>query len=215
MSMPDLPLQGTELQTNQSDPVPLLRTADVPDAPDLRRPAVAPLSPLGKRLQVLLRVHEAAYRAYVWAWIWWGIRALVVLGVAIPLCIGIGHATFAYVYDPPSRHLHTDQTIRGIEYFIKGEKVERAAYEYARNSDYRVHHQAEIAAVAAGIGAAAILALIWTLFEWCWRRKFAPLEEQIAGIQRDHASEVTAWGGPSVLREPGAVAEILRLETAR
>lgn len=213
MSMPDLPLQGTEYQTSQTDPVPVLRTAEVAD---VRRPAVAPLSPLGKRLQVLVRVHEAASWARMWAWIWFGIRALVVLGVAIPLCIGIGNAAFAYVYDPPSRHVHTVHDFRGgTEYFIKGEKVDRAAYEYYRSGDNRLHYQAEVTGWAVGLSCGAIIALLWAIFEWFWKRPYAPLEEQIAGIQRDFAPEVATWGGSSVLREPGAVAEILRLENVR
>jgi hypothetical protein len=145
------------------------------------------------------------------------------VGVSIALCIGIGNATFGYVYDPPSRTCreyrktefdkNADRPVDRTEYYVRGEKVSQAVFDDVRSSEWRVHNQAEVAGWAAGLGTAAVIALLWTLFEWFGKRRFAPLEEQIAAIQRDHASEVHAWGGPAVLREPAAVAEILRLET--
>ena len=79
----DLPLEqrSDDLRTDPTSPRP-----DEPPA----RPGG--LSPLAKRLAVLLRCHEAAGWHNMWLWIWWGIRAVVVIGVTIPLCIGIGNA---------------------------------------------------------------------------------------------------------------------------
>jgi hypothetical protein len=228
MSLPDpkdLPLQGTELQTDQTEPVPVLQSADMPGSvpvatPDVRRHSAEPMSPLAKRLQVLLRCHEAAGWARVGRWIWWGVRALIVLVVSIALAIGVGRAAFHVTYDPDSHHLHEefgakdkfDEKGEGRVYFVRGKPVSRAVYEEARESEWRAHNQSDIYAIAAGVATLFALLLAWTLFEWFWKRRDAALEEQIAAIQRDHASEVTAWGGPAVLREPAAVAEILRLE---
>ncbi len=142
------------------------------------RPGTGP-SLLAKRLAVLLRCHEAARWHNVWLWIWWGIRALVVIGVAIPLCIGIGNAVCTLY-------------------------LQEVTANYS---------QAQIAGWTAGLGSAAAILLLWAIFEGLWPKRFRPLEEQLAAIQRDHAAELRSWGSPSVLREPAAVAEILQHES--
>lgn len=179
----DLPLQGTELQANPSEPMPMLRVAE-PIAANEGKSVKLALSPLRKRLSVLLRCHEAAGWFRVWQWVWWGIRALVVIGVTIPLCIGIGIATFRYALESPTWS----------------------------NQAFNAHH-AMVTGWVAGLGTAAGILLLWTIFEWFMKRRYAPLEEQIAAIQREHAGDIATWGSPAILRDPGAVAEILRLES--
>lgn len=182
--------QRADPRTDPSEPVPVLRPAET--APSSSRPSGP--SPVAKRLAVLLRCHEAAATHGVWLWIWWGIRGLVVVGVAIPLCIGIGNAVDFLAY-----HYLADYQAK-----YGGDKT-----------DYRMGVESSIAGWAAGVGTGLLIALLWAVFEWLWPKRYRPLEEQIAALQRDHAAEVRAWGGPAVLREPAAVAELYRLETGR
>jgi len=185
-----LETQSTDLRTDPSEPVPVLRPADREAGPS--RPAGP--SPVTKRLAVLLRCHEAAAGHRVWLWIWWGIRALVVVGVAIPLCIGIGNAVDYLAFNYLSDYQET----------WGGNKT-----------SHRMGVESSIVGWAAGIGTGLAIALLWAVFEWLWPKRFRPLDEQIASLQRDHPAEVRGWGGPAVLREPAAVAELLRLESGR
>jgi hypothetical protein len=214
---------------NGQRPAPELELQEYPNVlPPLPPPtAAAPLveappaevvervrrSPAVTKLRILLRCHDVAAGARNARTFGRAAKAVgvVLIGLVLGGLAGLG--VFAAIYDNPEREAQR-YTNDGwsYTYYVKGEKVSQQQYDYylATNSNFAT---AMTAAVAAGL-------VVLTLFVaplWLRGRKAesAPaggVDEQIAAIVRDHPEAVREWGGPSVLREPELVREILRIE---
>jgi hypothetical protein len=216
------PAHDGDVQQHPTPPAPPLPVLDIqkepppvalagPDADRFRQSAVV------TKLRVLLRCHAAARRA---ARLRLLARAAVFLaavlaGAALGALLGTG--VFWAVYDDPYRHV---QSYRDnpwtTTYYVRGRQASRQEYDYflATNSN---QPQALMAAIPAGLilglaipGVVGLVLLI--------RGRKAPvnaaLEDQIAAIVNGHPEAVHRWGGPSVLRQPEMVAEVVRIEEA-
>ena len=138
--------------------------------------------------------------------------AVILLGAVLGVLAGLG--VFAAVYDDPEQYTqhYRDPGTDTHTYFIKGANASQQQYDYflATHSNLTT---AVSAAVAVGLAVLAVFAGSLVLRA----RRPEPMtagavDEQIAAILCDHAEAVRDWGGPSVLREPHLVAEILRIE---
>ncbi len=207
------PVEDFQLRLAPAAPPPIppepLADGSLPDALErVRR------SPAATKLRILLRCHEVAARSR-------RVRELFRLGrgagvIALGAVLGVLAAlgVFAAVYDDPEQYAqrYFDPNTAGYTYFIKGENVTQQRYDYflATGSNLTA---AVSAAVVVGLAVLAVFAAS-LLVRGRRPEPAAPggVDEQIAAIVRDHPEAVREWGGPSVLREPYLVAEVLRIE---
>jgi hypothetical protein len=169
------------------------------------------------KLRVLLRCHAAVRRAARLRLLGRAaiFLAAVLAGAALGTLLGVG--VFWAIYDDPYRHV---QSYRDnpwtTTYYVRGRQASRQEYDYflATNSN---HPQALMAAIPAGLVLGLAIPGVVGLVLLVRGRKppvSAALEDQIAAIVNDHPDAVQRWGGPSVLREPEMVAEVVRIEEA-
>jgi hypothetical protein len=214
------PAHDGDVQQHPTPPAPPLPVLDIqkeppvalagPDADRFRQSAVV------TKLRVLLRCHAAVRRA---ARLRLLARAAVFLaamlaGAALGTLLGVG--VFWAIYDDPYRHVQSYNVGFGTTYYVRGRQASRQEYDYflATNSN---HPQALMAAIPAGLvlglAVPGVIGLVLLL-----RGRKAPvnaaLEDQIAAIVNGHPEAVHRWGGPSVLRQPEMVAEVVRIEEA-
>ncbi|HVS40196.1 MAG TPA: hypothetical protein VMS17_31855 [Gemmataceae bacterium] len=170
-------------------------------------------SPLATKLRLLLRCHELAARTRrLRAWIRFGTNTAVIsLGVVLGVLAGLG--VFFAVYDNPEQYTQSyfDRSTYTYTYFVKGQNKTQQEYDYflATHSNLST---AVAAAIAVGLAVVAVFAGSLLLRSRRLQPPAVGVEEQIAAIVSDHADAVRDWGGPSVLREPHLVAEVLRIE---
>ena len=212
------PAPVEDLQTSPSPagppPIPPMSSEPLANGPPPEALGRVRRSPAATKLRILLRCHDVAARAR-------GVRALVRLGrgaavILLGAVLGVLAAlgVFAAVYDNPEQYAqrYYDPNTGAYTYFIKGENVSQQRYDYflATGSNLTT---AVSAATAVGL---MVLALFAGSLSLRVRRPepsaAGGVDEQIAAIVRDHPEAVREWGGPSVLREPYLVAEILRIE---
>jgi hypothetical protein len=137
----------------------------------------------------------------------------VLAGAALGTLLGTG--VFWAIYDDPFRHVQSYNAGFGPTY-VRGRQASRQEYDYflATNSN---HTRAVMAAVPAGLVVGlAIPSVVGLVLLVRGRRSpvHAALEDQIKAIIDAHPDAVHRWGGPSVLREPEMVAEVVRIEEA-
>jgi hypothetical protein len=182
-----------------------------PDADRFRQAAVV------TKLRVLLRAHAAVRRAarlrlLARAAIF---LAAVLAGAGLGTLLGVG--VFWAVYEDPYRHVQSYRTDPwNMTYYVRGKQVSRQEYDYylATNSN---HPRALMAAIPAGLVLGLAIPGVVGLVLLVRGRKppvNAALEDQIAAIVTGHPEAVHRWGGPSVLRQPEMVAEVVRIEEA-
>ncbi len=140
------------------------------------------------------------------------VAAVVLLASALGVLAGLG--VFVAAYDNPEQYAqrYYDPNTYVYTYYVKSATVNQQQYDYflATNSNFTT---AISLAIAVGLAVPVLLVgLMWLR----GRRPEPPpvggVDEQIAAVVRDHPEAVREWGGPSVLREPELVAEILRIE---
>jgi hypothetical protein len=73
--------------------------------------------------------------------------------------------------------------------------------------------------LTAGLAFGFVIAAEVFVGQWLWRRYFHAQEDSAAKalaalVQKEFAGEVRSWGGPTLLHDPGAVAELSRSVTA-
>jgi hypothetical protein len=140
--------------------------------------------------------------------------AAVLAGAALGTLLGFG--VFWAVYDDPFRHVQSYRDGPFITtYYVRGQQASRQEYDYflATNSN---HPRALMAAVPAGLVLGLAIPGVVGLVLLRGRKApaHAALEDQIAAIVNGHPEAVHRWGGPSVLRQPEMVAEVVRIEEA-
>ena len=214
------PAHDGDVQQYPTPPPPSLPVIDIqkeppvalagPDADRFRQASVV------TKLRVLLRCHAAVRRA---ARLRLLARAAVFLaavaaGAALGTLLGVG--VFWAVYDDPYRHAQSYRSGFMTTYYIRGEQATQQQYDYflATNSN---HVTALTAAVPAGVALGLAVPGVVGLVLLVRGRKppvHAALEDQIAAVVNGHPEAVHRWGGPSVLREPEMVAEVVRIEEA-
>jgi len=204
-----LPPAPPPIPTASLSPPEPLTAGPSPDAIErIRRPSAV------TKLAILLRCHQVAEKARRRrAWASFGkTAALVLLAVALGALAGLG--AYVAVYDNPEQYTqrYFDPNMYVYTYYVKGVTATQQQYDYflATNSNFT---EALSAAIVTGL---AVPVVLLGLLRLRGRRPEVPadggVEEQIAAIARDHAEAVRAWGGPSVLRVPELVAEVLRIE---
>lgn len=181
-----------------------------PNADRFRQSAVV------TKLRVLLRCHAAGRRA---ARLRLLARAAVFLaavlaGAALGTLLGTG--VFWAIYDDPYRHVQSYSNGWTMTYYVRGQQASRQEYDYflATNSN---HPKALMAAIPAGLVLGLAIPAAVGLVLLVRGRKapvHAALEDQIAAVVNGHPEAVHRWGGPSVLRQPEMVAEVVRIEEA-
>jgi hypothetical protein len=189
---------------------PSLAVLAGPDADRFRQSSVV------TKLRVLLRCHAAVRRAARLRLLARAAAflAAVLAGAALGTLLGVG--VFWAVYDDPFRHAQSYRDAFTTTYYIRGRQASRQEYDYflATNSN---HPQALMAAIPAGLVLGLAVPGVVGLVLLVRGRKppvHAALEDQIAAIVNGHPDAVHRWGGPSVLREPEMVAEVVRIEEA-
>jgi hypothetical protein len=201
-----------DLQTRPHAPPPVLEAAlDGPPPETVER---VRRSPAATKLRILLGCHDvAAHARRVRGLATFGkTTGAVLLGLVLGVLAGVG--VFGAVYENPERDvLRYSADNWTYTYYIKGKTATQVEYDYylATHSNMTT---ALSAAVAAGLG---VLAVVLFALRLLGRRPATGppaggVDEQIAAIVRDHPDAVREWGGPSVLREPALVREILRIE---
>jgi hypothetical protein len=215
------PAHDGDVQQHPTPPAPPLPVIDIqkegppvalaaPDADRFRQSAVV------TKLRVLLRCHAAARRA---ARLRLLARAAVFLaavlaGAALGTLLGFG--VFWAIYDDPYRHVQAYNRGYTTDYYVRGREATRQEYDYflATNSHPAGALMAAIpAGLILGFAIPGVVGLVLLV-----RGRKAPvnaaLEDQIAAIVSGHPEAVHRWGGPSVLRQPEMVAEVVRIEEA-
>lgn len=211
-----------DVQQHPTPPAPPLPVLDIqkegpsvalagPDADRFRQSAVV------TKLRVLLRCHAAVRRAA-------RLRLLarmaiflaaVLAGAALGALLGTG--VFWAIYDDPYRHVQSyHENPWTTTYYVQGRQASRQEYDYflATNSN---QPRALMAAIPAGLVFGLAIPAVVGLVLLVRGRKapvHAALEDQIAAIVNGHPEAVHRWGGPSVLRQPEMVAEVVRIEEA-
>jgi hypothetical protein len=211
MSAPTHDGEVQQYPTPAPPPLPVLDVQKAPaDADRFRQSSVV------TKLRLLLRCHAAVRQA---ARLRFLTRAAVFLaavlaGAGLGTLLGVG--VFWAVYDDPYRHVQSYRDAFTTTYYVRGRQATRQEYDYflATNSN---HPQALMAAIPAGLVLGLAIPAVVGLVLLVRGRKppaHAALEDQIAAIVSGHPDAVQRWGGPSVLREPAMVAELVRIEEA-
>jgi hypothetical protein len=210
MSAPAHDSDVQQYPTPALPPLPVLDVQKAPDADRFRQSSVV------TKLRVLLRCHAAVRRA---ARLRLLARAAIFLvavlaGAGLGTLLGVG--VFWAVYDDPFRHVQSYNAGFGTTHYVRGRQASRQEYDYflATNSN---HGRALMAAVPAGLVLGLAIPGVVGLVLLVRGRKppvHAALEDQIKAIVDGHPDAVHRWGGPSVLREPEMVAEVVRIEEA-
>ena len=212
MSAPTHDGEVQQYPTPAPPPLPVLDVQKAPaDADRFRQSSVV------TKLRLLLRCHAAVRQA---ARLRFLTRAAVFLaavlaGAGLGTLLGVG--VFWAVYDDPYRHVQSYRTDPWTTtYYVRGKQVSRQEYDYflATNSN---HPKALMAAIPAGLVLGLAIPAAVGLVLLVRGRKapvHAALEDQITAIVNGHPEAVHRWGGPSVLRQPEMVAEVVRIEEA-
>jgi hypothetical protein len=193
-------------------PLPVLDVQKAPpDADRFRQSSVV------TKLRLLLRCHAAVRRAARLRFLARaGVFLVAVLaGAGLGTLLGVG--VFWAIYDDPFRHVQSYREGPFVTtYYVRGRQASRQEYDYflATNSN---HPRALMVAIPAGLVVGlAIPGLVGLVLLVRGRKPpvNVALEDQIAAVVTGHPDDVQRWGGPSVLREPEMVAELVRIEEA-
>jgi hypothetical protein len=210
------PAHDGDVQQYPTPPPPTLPVLDVQKAPLALADADRfRQSSVVTKLRVLLRCHAAVRRAARLRLLARAAALLAAAAVGAGLGTLLGVGVFWAVYDDPYRHVQSYRTDPWTTtYYVRGKQVSRQEYDYflATNSN---HPRALMAAIPAGLVLGLAIPGVVGLVLLVRGRKppvNAALEDQIAAVVNGHPDAVHRWGGPSVLRQPEMVAEVVRIE---
>lgn len=198
----------------QQQPEPPLAKLHIPEGiavvPNVALPANATV---WTKLQLLLRAHQLAARAYWRMLLLRGVVLVIALVVAYPPAFFLGYGIFWLIYNDPHDHVQHYVNNGGFHtYYVDSKEVSQQQYDYFLLQHRGNESLALVVAIPVAVLFGLILcAIIWFLFRPRKPLVFGTVEEQIAAFAKDDPEALASWGGVAVLRVPQLIERLLDL----